>query len=48
MKTIATLTITIALALLQACCIGLNGLTIVSIPLTIYLGILITDNITEK
>lgn len=38
---------TIALAFIQAYFIGLNGLTLISIPMTIYLGIQTIEKVTE-
>jgi hypothetical protein len=38
----------IALSAIQGLFIGLNGLTIISIPMTIYLGLLVIEKITEK
>ena len=45
--------ILIALATIVAVCaqtyfIGLNGLTLISIPMTIYLGLLVIEKVTEK
>lgn len=38
----------IALSAIQGLFIGLNGLTCVSIPLTIYLGLQVIEKTTEK
>ena len=37
----------IALSAIQGLFIGLNGLTIISIPMTIYLGLLVIEKVTE-
>ena len=37
----------IAISAIQGLCIGLNGLTIISIPITIYLGLLVIEKVTE-
>lgn len=37
----------IALSAIQGLLLGLNGLTIISIPMTIYLGLLVIEKITE-
>ena len=37
----------IALSAIQGLFIGLNGLTIISIPKTIYLGLLVIEKVTE-
>ena len=37
----------IALSAIQGLFIGLNGLTIISIPITIYLGLLVIEKVTE-
>ena len=39
---------TIALASLQAIFIGLNGLTILTIPMTIFLGLEVIEKITQN
>ena len=39
---------TIIAACMQVCFLGLNGLTLISIPMTIYLGLLIIEKVTEK
>ena len=33
---------------LQAYFLGLNGLTLISIPMTIYLGLLVIEKLTEQ
>lgn len=47
-KQIIICLVTIVLSLIQAYFLGLNGLTIISIPLTIYLGLQVIEKITEK
>ena len=37
----------IALSAIQGLFIGLNGLTLISIPMTIYLGLLVIEKVTE-
>lgn len=51
MKNIATALATLVAACTQVYFIGLNGLTLMSIPLTIYIGLLImekTDGTKEE
>lgn len=48
MKQVIIAIITIAAALAQICLIGINGLTLISVPLTIYLGLEIIEKITIK
>ncbi len=48
MKSILIAIATIVAACTQVCCIGLNGLTLISIPMTIYLGLLLIEKVTEK
>lgn len=48
MKTIIIAVATIVAACVQAITIGLNGLTLVSIPMTIYLGLMVIEKVTEK
>ena len=48
MKSILIATATIVAACAQAYFIGLNGLTLISIPMTIYLGIEVIEKVTEK
>ena len=48
MKTITIATATIVAACTQAFFLGLNGLTLISIPMTIYLGLLVIEKVTEK
>lgn len=38
----------IALSAIQGLFIGLNGLTLISIPMTIYLGLLVIEKTTEE
>jgi len=47
MKQILIALATILGAFAQMCFIGLNGLTLISIPMTIYLGLLVIEKITE-
>ena len=47
MKQVLTALATILGALAQMCFIGINGLTLISIPITIYLGLLVIEKITE-
>lgn len=39
---------TIVAACAQAYFLGLNGLTLISIPMTIYLGLEVIEKVTEK
>lgn len=48
MKPILIAIATVVAALSQAYFLGLNGLTLVSIPMTIYLGLLVVEKVTEK
>lgn len=48
MKTFIGLVAIIMAVCAQVALIGLNGLTIVSIPMTIYLGIELLDKVTDK
>ena len=48
MKPILIVVATIVAACTQAYFIGLNGLTLISIPMTIYLGLLVIEKVTEK
>lgn len=48
MKALTIAIATIALCAIQGLFIGLNGLTCVSIPLTIYLGLLVIEKVTER
>lgn len=48
MKTILIALATIVAACAQAYFIGLNGLTLISIPMTIYLGIEVIEKVSEK
>lgn len=47
MKIICGLGATLCAVLAQVAFIGLNGLTLVSVPLTIYLGVEILERLTE-
>lgn len=47
MKALAIAIATIALSAIQGLFIGLNGLTLISIPMTIYLGLLVIEKVTE-
>lgn len=38
----------IALSAIQGLLLGLNGLTIISIPMTIYLGLLVIEKVTTE
>lgn len=48
MKTIATLCATSCAVIVQTCALGLNGLTLVTIPLTLYLGLEIANKVMTK
>jgi len=48
MKSLFIAITTIAAAFTQACLLGLNGLTLISIPMTIYLGLMVIERTTEK
>ena len=48
MKALSIAIVTIALCAIQGLTIGLNGLTCVSIPLTIYLGLEVIEKVTQK
>ena len=48
MKSILIAVATIVAVCAQAYFIGLNGLTLISIPMTIYLGIEVIEKVTEK
>lgn len=48
MKHIIVITTIIALIAAQIYLIGINGLTLVSIPVTIYLGLEVIEKITDK
>lgn len=48
MKSIFISIATIVAACMQVYFLGLNGLTLISIPMTIYLGILTIEKVTEK
>ena len=48
MKQTLTALATIALAFLQAHFLGLNGLTILTIPMTIFLGLEVIEKITQN
>lgn len=39
---------TIVAVCAQICAIGLNGLTLITIPLSIYLGLQVIERITEQ
>ena len=48
MKPILIAIATIVAVCVQAYFIGLNGLTLISIPMTIYLGLEVIEKVTEK
>lgn len=48
MKTFATLLATTGAIIVQACVIGLNGLTILTICLTLFLGLNVAEKLSEK
>ena len=48
MKPIFIAMATIVAACVQAYFLGLNGLTIISVPMTIYLGLEVIEKVTEK
>ena len=48
MKPIFIALATLVAACTQAYILGLNGLTLISIPMTIYLGLLVIEKVTEK
>lgn len=48
MKSIFLAMATIATSCAQVYFLGLNGLTLISIPMTIYLGLLTIEKVTEK
>ena len=48
MKSLSIAIATIVAACTQVCFLGLNGLTLISIPMTIYLGLLVIEKTTEK
>lgn len=48
MKSILIAIATIVAACTQVCCIGLNGLTLIFIPMTIFLGIEVIEKVTKK
>lgn len=48
MKPIFIATATIVAAFTQAYFLGLNGLTLISIPMTIFLGLEVIEKVTEK
>ena len=45
MKTLLTLIATAIAVIVQTCALGLNGLTLITIPMTIYLGIEVADKL---
>jgi hypothetical protein len=47
MKQIIIALATIIGAVAQMCFIGINGLTLISIPLTIFLGLHVIEKVTE-
>lgn len=48
MKPIFIAMATIVAACVQAYFLGLNGLTLISVPMTIYLGLEVIEKVTEK
>ena len=48
MKPILIAIATIVAACTQVYCFGLNGLTLISIPMTIFLGLEAIDKVTKK
>jgi hypothetical protein len=48
MKTFVTLLATTGAIIVQTCVIGLNGLTILTIGLTLFLGLNVAEKISEK
>ena len=48
MKSILSAIATVVAACTQAYFLGLNGLTLISIPMTIYLGLEVIEKVTEK
>ena len=48
MKPIFIAIATVVAACAQAYFLGLNGLTLISIPMTIYLGLEVIEKVTEK
>ena len=48
MKSIFIAIATFVAAFTQVCLLGLNGLTLISIPMTIYLGLLTIEKVTKK
>ena len=48
MKPILIAIATIVAVCVQAYFIGLNGLTLISIPMTIYFGLEVIENVREK
>ena len=47
-KSLLTALVIIVAVCAQAYFIGLNGLTLISIPMTIYLGLLVIEKVTEE
>ena len=47
MKTFLTLVATAVAVIVQTCVLGLNGLTLITIPMTIYLGIEVADKLLK-
>lgn len=48
MKTFLTLFATTGAIIVQTCVIGLNGLTILTIGITLFLGLNVAEKISEK
>lgn len=47
MKTFLTLIATAIAVIVQTCVLGLNGLTLITIPMTIFLGIELADKLLK-
>lgn len=45
MKTFLTLVATAVAVIVQTCVLGLNGLTLITIPMTIFLGLELADKL---
>lgn len=48
MKTFVTLCATTCAIIAQTCVLGLNGLTLLTIPLTLFLGIEVAERLSQK
>lgn len=48
MKTFVTLCATTCAIIAQACILGLNGLTLLTIPMTLFLGLEVADRLAKN